>query len=135
MSQLLQRSRDYSNLLDNVIENELLTTQTNNEVLWVQMGNQLEIEGIPKEQISTIVRKDIEDKLWEVEFKEKLSREDYRYCNSKYYESMKNNGWTNPFMARNFRVLVDIIQGTASKEEINKFRNLLLSIEKKADSK
>ncbi len=39
----------------------------------------------------------------------------------------------NPFMARNFRVLVDIIEGTASKEEINKFRNLLLSIEKKAD--
>ena len=41
----------------------------------------------------------------------------------------------NPFMARNFRVLIDIIQGTASKEEINKFRNLLLSIEKKAASK
>jgi len=41
----------------------------------------------------------------------------------------------NPFMARNFRVLIDIIEGTASKEEINKFRNLLLSIEKKAASK
>jgi len=41
----------------------------------------------------------------------------------------------NPFMARNFRVLIDVIEGTASKEEINKFRNLLLSIEKKAASK
>jgi hypothetical protein len=41
----------------------------------------------------------------------------------------------NPFMARNFRVLIDLIEGTASKEEINKFRNLLLSIEKKAASK
>jgi hypothetical protein len=41
----------------------------------------------------------------------------------------------NPFMARNFRVLVDIIEGTASKEEINEFRNLLLRIEKKANLK
>lgn len=35
----------------------------------------------------------------------------------------------NPFMARNFRMLVDIIEGKASKEEIEKFRNLLTSIE------
>jgi len=35
----------------------------------------------------------------------------------------------NPFLARNFRMLVDIIQGTASKEEIENFRNLLTSIE------
>ena len=41
----------------------------------------------------------------------------------------------NPFMARNFRVLIDIIEGTASKEEINKFRQLLLSIEKKTNLK
>ena len=50
----------------------------------------------------------------------------------------------NPFMARNFRMLVDMIQGTASKEDIEKFRNLLTSIEagkgsskssKKPDSK
>ena len=35
----------------------------------------------------------------------------------------------NPIMAKNFRMLVDIIQGTASKEEIEKFRNFLTSIE------
>lgn len=35
----------------------------------------------------------------------------------------------NPFLARNFRMLVDIIEGRASKEEIEKFRNLLTSIE------
>lgn len=40
----------------------------------------------------------------------------------------------NPFMARNFRVLADMIEGTASKEEIEKFRKVLLNIEKKADS-
>ena len=40
----------------------------------------------------------------------------------------------NPFLARNFRMLVDIIEGKASKEEIEKFRNLLKTIESKSDS-
>jgi hypothetical protein len=101
MSLKLSHSKDYHNLLNNVIENELSISPPNNEVLWVQMGNQLEIEGVKKSQISTIVRKDIEDKLWEKEFKGEYAREDYRYCNSKYFQIMKNNGWTNPFMARN----------------------------------
>jgi len=35
----------------------------------------------------------------------------------------------NPFMAKIFRMLVDIIEGTASKEEIKKFRDMLMSIE------
>lgn len=108
MNQLLH-SRDYSSLLNNVIENELIVSVQNNESLWIAMGNQLVIEGIPKEQISTIVRKDIEDKLWEVQFKSEYKRKDYRYCNSKYYQVMKDNGWTNPFMARNTSIdpLVD----------------------------
>jgi len=101
MSLRLIHSKDYHNLLNDVIENELSTSPPNNKVLWVAMGNQLEIEGVEKSKISTIVRKDIEDKLWEQEFKEEYAREDYRYCNSKYFEVMKSNGWTNPFMARN----------------------------------
>ena len=101
MSLKTSHSKDYHNLLADVIDNELSATAPNNAVLWVQMGNQLEIEGVEKSQISTIVRKDIEDKLWETEFKEQLPREDYRYCNSKYFEIMRDNGWTNPFMARN----------------------------------
>jgi hypothetical protein len=40
----------------------------------------------------------------------------------------------NPFMARNFRMLVDIIEGKASKEEIENFRDLLKGIEKKSDN-
>lgn len=40
----------------------------------------------------------------------------------------------NPFMARNFRMLVDIIEGKASKEEITQFRNLLKKIETKSDT-
>jgi len=39
----------------------------------------------------------------------------------------------NPFMARNFRMLVDMIEGKASKVEIEKFRNLLKKIESKGD--
>ena len=101
MSLKLSHSKDYYNLLNNVIESELTAIISNNETLWVAMGNQLEIEGVNKSQISTIVRKDIEDKLWEKEFKSEYSREDYRYCNTKYFEVMKDNGWTNPFMARN----------------------------------
>jgi len=40
----------------------------------------------------------------------------------------------NPFLARNFRMMVDIIEGKATKEEIEKFRNLLKKIESKSDS-
>ena len=36
----------------------------------------------------------------------------------------------NPFMARNFRILVDILEGKASKEEIDKYRKMLKSIER-----
>ena len=39
----------------------------------------------------------------------------------------------NPFMARNFRMMIDIIEGKASKDEIQKFRKFLSDIEKKSD--
>jgi len=39
----------------------------------------------------------------------------------------------NPFMARNFRMLIDIVQGDASKEDIDRFREFLYKIEKKSD--
>ena len=101
MSLKITHSKDYQNSLYSIVENELSTINPNNEVLWKKMGDELEIEGVPKEQISTIVRKDIEDKIWEQQFKEECSREGYRYRNSRYYQFMKNNGWTNPDMARN----------------------------------
>ena len=101
MSQKFTHSKDYQNLLSNIVENEISTSGPNNELLWVAMGNELEIEGVPKEQISTIIRKDIEDKIWETQFKEECTRNDYRYRNTKYYGVMKDNGWTNPEMARN----------------------------------
>ena len=41
----------------------------------------------------------------------------------------------NPFMARNFRMMIDIIEGKASKDEVQKFRKFLSDIEKKSDFK
>jgi hypothetical protein len=40
----------------------------------------------------------------------------------------------NPFFAKLFRVLIDVQLGNMSKEEIEKYRNLLLDIEKKMES-
>lgn len=39
----------------------------------------------------------------------------------------------NPFMARNFRMMIDIIEGKASKDEVQQFRKFLINIEKKSD--
>jgi hypothetical protein len=78
------------------------------------MGTQLEIEGIEKTQISTIVRKDIEDKLWEQQFKEEYAREDYKYCNRKYFTVMSNNNWTNPYMVRHTNVDARVHQDNSS---------------------
>ena len=40
----------------------------------------------------------------------------------------------NPFMAKNFRILIDLIEKKSSKEEVEKYRNLLKSIEARSDS-
>lgn len=45
----------------------------------------------------------------------------------------EQNLLNNPFMAKNFRMLIDIIEGKASKEEIKRFRDLLVKIEGKLD--
>lgn len=93
-------SRDYYNLLHDVIENELSVSLSNNVDLWVAMGNQLEIEGVEKLQISKIMRRDIEDKLYEKQFKNFMPREDYKWHNGVYWLVTKKNGWTDPDMAR-----------------------------------
>jgi len=101
MSLSLNHSRDYHNFLNNVIENELIIhDKPNNEFLWVQMGNQLEIEGVVKNQISKIMRRDIEDKLYEKQFKDFMPREEYRWHNGSYWLVTKKNGWTDDTMAR-----------------------------------
>lgn len=100
MSLKYTHSKDYRNLLNNAIENELATNLPNNEVLWVAMGNELEIEGVKKTQISTIMRRDIEEQLYEKRFKEFMPREDYKWHNGTYWLVTKKNGWTNSDMAR-----------------------------------
>lgn len=98
MSLSLKHSKDYHNLLNNVIENELApNNKPNNEVLWVHMGNQLEIEQIPMHEISTIMRKDIEDKLYEKQFKEFMPREEYFWHSGHYFSVVKKNGWTRAY--------------------------------------
>lgn len=100
MSLKLNHSKDYHNLLNNVIENEINTPTNSNEVLWVQMGSELEIEGIAKHKISAIVRKDIEDILYKKKFKDFISREEYRWHSGYFWRIMKKNDYVNPDMAR-----------------------------------
>ncbi len=97
----MQRSKDYYRLLDDVVDNELATNDyAYNKSLWVSMGNELEIQGIEKTRISTIIRKDIEDILYEKKFKEYMPREEYKWHNGNYWLVTKSNGWTDPSMAR-----------------------------------
>ncbi len=100
MSQSTLHSKDYHNLLQNVIENELASAPPSNETLWFQMGSQLEIEGVEKTQISTIMRRDIENQLYEKQFKYHMPREDYKWHNNSFWLVTKKNNWTNPNMAR-----------------------------------
>ena len=97
----VQRSKDYYRLLDSVVDNELAINEyANNKTLWVGMGNELEIQGMEKTRISTIIRKDIEDILYEKKFKEYMPREDYKWHNGNFWLVTKSNGWTDPTMAR-----------------------------------
>jgi len=101
MSHTIKISKEYHNLLSNVTENIINTiTDSSNKELWIKMGNQLEIDGIPKEQISTIMRKDIENMLYEKQFKEFMSREKYHWHNNTYWLVTKEYGWINSSMAR-----------------------------------
>ncbi len=97
----VQRSKDYYRLLNNVVDNELAINEyANNKTLWVGMGNELEIQGIEKTRISAILRKDIEDILYEKKFKEFMPREEYKWHNGNFWIVTKSNGWTDPSMAR-----------------------------------
>ena len=101
----VQRSKDYYRLLNNVVDNELVTNEyANNKTLWVAMGNELEIQGMEKTRISTIIRKDIEDILYEKKFKEYMPREEYKWHNGNFWIVTKSNGWTDPSMARHVSV-------------------------------
>jgi len=108
MSLKVTHSKDYHNFLSIVIENELSVDPPNNEVLWVKMGTQLEIEGIPDKDISTIIKKDIEDKLYEKQpqdLKDYTSRVEFSWHSGHYFRVMQKHRWTNPNMARNIAPL------------------------------
>lgn len=97
MRSLLRHSKDYYNLLVNIIENEVNSPKSNNEVLWVAMGNELEIEGVDKSTISAIMRKDIEEQLYNKQFKDFLPRKDYHWHSGYFWRVTKRNGWTRSY--------------------------------------
>lgn len=99
-------STDYHNYLSTVVENELTGDSPNTVKLWIKMGEELEMEqDILPSQISTIIRKDIEDKLFEKQ--KDTPREECRYHSGYFFRIMKCQGWTNPEMARNSNNDVD----------------------------
>ena len=100
MSLKLNHSKDYHNFLDTAVENELGANISTNESLWNKMGDQLEIEGIAKELTSAIMRKDIEDKLFESEYNEYIPREEYHWHSGYYYRVMKKQGRLNPALSK-----------------------------------
>lgn len=92
-------SKDYQNYLSTIIENELLNKPSSNAELWKEMGKELEMEsGIIKTQISTIIRRDIEDKLFESQ--KDIPREECKYHSGYFFEIMNKYGWINPSMIR-----------------------------------
>ncbi len=99
MSQSTTHSKDYQNYLSTIIKNELSIEPTNNAKLWISMGDELEIEGVSKTQISTIIRRDIENKLFESQ--EDIPREECKYHSGYYFKIMSEHGWINPEMVRN----------------------------------
>ena len=56
------------------------------------MGYELEIQGIEKKLISNIMRKDIENILYEKQFKEFIPREEYTWHDRIFWLIAKRNG-------------------------------------------
>lgn len=125
MSLKLNHSRDYHNFLDGAVENELKTSDhSTSEPLWVKMGDQLEIEGVPKHNISVIIRKDIEEQLWQKHYQD-IPREEFSWRPGNYWRFVKKQGWTNPDHARN--VNTDS-QGRLDYSSINTPNTKMLSL-------
>lgn len=93
VNDVTQRPDGYFNLLHNTICSELETNPPNSEVFWVAMGNELESTGITKNEISEMIRKDIENELYESQFKEFLSREKYVWYDANFMLVMRKNEW------------------------------------------
>ena len=111
MSQRTLQTNDYQKFLNDVTENIINTIpDSSNQKLWIQMGDALEMSNIPKDQISTIMRKDIEQILYDKVYHEFGPRENYKWHNNTYWLVTKAHGWTNPEMARNTNDNLDPIR-------------------------
>lgn len=80
--------------------NEEIDSESSNILLkesWVNLGNQLEIDGVPSEQISSVATKILIEKKAE---KLKVPKEEIR-MGGYFYRLYNERGWTNSFYARN----------------------------------
>ena len=80
--------------------NEELSSEENNSLLkeyWIKLGDQLEMEGIPKEKISTVATTILLEKKSE---KLKIPKEELR-MSGYFYRVYSSKNWTNSFFSRN----------------------------------
>lgn len=101
MSLKTLQSKDYQKLLNDVTKNIINTIpDSSNQDLWILMGEALEMSNTPKDQISTIMRKDIEQILYDKIYYKFGPREDYKWHNNTYWNVTREHGWINSDMAR-----------------------------------
>ena len=125
----LKHSRDYyhylGKVIDKIIENENVikndinsdksTNFTVNQLEWVNMAGQLEMEGIAKHNFSVIIRKDIEEQLWQKYYQD-IPREEFSWRPGNYWRFANKQGWTNHDHARNVK---SDSQGSQENSSIN----------------
>ncbi|KKN75431.1 hypothetical protein LCGC14_0380520 [marine sediment metagenome] len=101
--QVEKPSNEFFKLAEQAAKEEIYSrSDATKETTWISMGNELEITGFPNDQISTLMKRSIEDRIWELEYKElEISREEYTWHSGHFYRVMKKNDWTN--QERNFR--------------------------------
>lgn len=100
MSQLeIKPSLESYNLADIAVDEELKGEESNLSLkdAWINLGNQLQIEGIPMGQISSVASKILIEKKAE---KTKMPKDEIK-LSGHFYDTYQKQGWTNQFYARN----------------------------------
>jgi len=69
--------------------------------IWVRMGEQLEIQNYPKDQISKKITTIIEEQLKIIHKEKKMPEEDVKFKSGYFHRVMSKNSWTDKTFARN----------------------------------
>ncbi len=99
MSQFeIKPSLESYHLAEQAVNAELEGEESNTSLkdAWLNLGNQLEIEGIPKENISSVAAKLLIEKKSE---KTKVPKEELR-MSGYFYRIYDSQGWINPNLGR-----------------------------------